>query len=165
MDESAPEWRQRTEKVLILGAGGAAQGIAQALAPYAALTIANRTKQRAEDLATNVANARAADWDDLPALFATADLIVQTTTLGMNGAQSPQWPMTQCKSRAIVADIVYKPLDTDFLKAGRARGLVGVDGLGMLIHQGARAFELWFGFRPDVKKARARLLAALGENP
>jgi shikimate dehydrogenase len=48
------------------------------------------------------------------------------------------------------------------LRAGRARGLVTMDGLGMLIHQGARAFELWFGVKPDAKKARARLLAALG---
>ena len=165
LDESAPEWRQRVEKVLILGAGGAAYGIAQALAPYASLTIANRTRARGEDLAAQVNNASAASWDDLPALFAQADLIVQTTTLGMGGAPSPQWPMTQCKSRAIVADIVYKPLETDFLKTARAKGLMAVDGLGMLIHQGARAFELWFGVKPDAKKARARLLAALGEGP
>lgn len=165
LDESTLEWRQRTERVLILGAGGAAAGIAQALAPYASLTIVNRTRERAEQLAANVANAHAESWDQLPDLFSKADLIVQTTTLGMAGAQSPQWPMTQCKSRAIVADIVYKPLETDFLKTARAKGLAAVDGLGMLIHQGARAFELWFGVKPDTQKARLRLLSALGEAP
>ncbi len=68
-----------------------------------------------------------------------------------------------CRANAIVADIVYRPLHTPLLIAARARGLTTIDGLGMLIHQGARSFELWFDVKPDAAKARARLLAALGE--
>ena len=84
------------------------------------------------------------------------------TTLGMSGQGTQNWPIANVRGSAILADIVYRPLETEFLRAGRARGLVTMDGLGMLIHQGARAFELWFGIRPDAAKARARLLAALG---
>lgn len=164
LDEAAPVWR--APRVLILGAGGAAAGIAQALAAHdasAEIVIANRTLQRAQDLAALLPKARAAAWDDLAAQFAEADLIVQTTTLGMNGQGDPDWPVARCKAGAVVADIVYKPLETGLLRAARARGLVAVDGLGMLIHQGALAFELWFGVKPDTKAARQRLMAALGE--
>ena len=66
-----------------------------------------------------------------------------------------------CRPNAIVADIVYRPLETPLLQAARERGLVAIDGLGMLIHQGARSFELWFGIKPDTAKARERLMAAL----
>jgi shikimate dehydrogenase len=167
LNESSPGWREKVETALILGAGGAANGIAHALRSDAAvdidLVVANRTRARAEALAAGLPRTRVADWNDLESLFANADLIVQTTTLGMGGAPSPVWPVERCKPDAIVVDIVYRPLQTPLLKAARDRGLTAVDGLGMLIHQGARAFEIWFGVKPDAKKARARLLAALGE--
>lgn len=162
LEEVAPDWRARVKTILILGAGGGARGIAETLQGDARMLIANRTRARAEELARAVQNAEASDWNDLPKLFARADLIVQTTTLGMGSNPSPAWPVDQCKPSAIIVDIVYRPLETPLLKAARARGLVGVDGLGMLIHQGARAFEIWFGIRPDAAKARARLMAALG---
>jgi shikimate dehydrogenase len=93
--------------------------------------------------------------------FGAVELVVQTTTLGMNGSEAPAWPVEFCRPNAIVADIVYRPIETELLAAARARGLPAIDGLGMLIHQGARSFELWFGVKPDVAKARERLLAAL----
>jgi shikimate dehydrogenase len=71
------------------------------------------------------------------------------------------WPVALCRPNAIIADIVYRPLETPLLAAARGRGLTAIDGLGMLIHQGARSFELWFGLKPDVAKGRQRLLAAL----
>jgi shikimate dehydrogenase len=71
------------------------------------------------------------------------------------------WPVSFCRPNAIIADIVYRPLETPLLVAARERGLTAIDGLGMLIHQGARSFEIWFGIKPDVAKARQRLLAAL----
>ena len=163
LGEAAPEWLSRTKSVLILGAGGGAYGIAATLAGKAELVIANRTLARAEALAKNFPRARGASWDDLPTLFADADMIVHTTTLGMGTNPSPDWPVARCKPGAIVVDIVYRPLETPLLKAARARGLTGVDGLGMLIHQGVRAFEYWFGVRPDPASARRRMLAALGE--
>ena len=60
-------------------------------------------------------------------------------------------------------DAVYAPLETPLLQAARARGMKTIDGLGMLIHQGALAFEHWFGIRPDTSRARARLLEAIAE--
>jgi shikimate dehydrogenase len=162
LDEAAPEWRRGGKSVLILGAGGAAQGIAGALSQHAkAITIANRTRSSAEELAETLINACVRDWADLRSAFAEADLIVQTTTLGMAGTVSPDWPVDVCRAGTIVVDIVYRPLETPLLAAARARGLKAVDGLGMLIHQGALSFEIWFGIKPDSAKARARLETVL----
>lgn len=162
LSEAAPDWRLRVKRVLIVGAGGAGLGIAQALAPYVEkVHIANRSFERAEAAAATIANGRSLRWDDLDRGFGGADLIVQATTLGMDGHPAPDWPVALCRSGALVADIVYRPLETSLLAAARARGLTTMDGLGMLIHQGALAFELWHGIKPDTTKARARLLAAL----
>ncbi len=162
LGETAPDWRGRVKRVLILGAGGAAVGIGRALSPYVdTVRFANRTAARGESAAATVRNGRTLRWDDLERGFGAADLIVQATTLGMDGQEAPRWPVSYCRPTAIVADIVYRPLETELLRAGRARGLVSMDGLGMLIHQGARAFELWLGIRPDTAKARERLIAAL----
>lgn len=160
--EGAPDWRSKVRRVLILGAGGAALGIGQALSPYVdTIHIANRTAARGEQTAAAIPNGRTARWDDLERAFGHADLIVQTTTLGMADQPEMDWPVALCRPNAIIADIVYRPLETPLLAAARACGLTAIDGLGMLIHQGARAFELWFGIKPDVAKARQRLLAAL----
>src|SRR5262249_50178818 len=121
--------------------------------------------ERGEAAAASIPNGRSLRWDELERGFGAADLIVQATTLGMDGEEGVEWPIANARAGAIVADIVYRPLETGLLGAARARGLVCVDGLGMLIHQGARSFELWFGVKPDAAKARARLLAALGERP
>ncbi|MGE3143029.1 MAG: shikimate dehydrogenase [Hyphomonadaceae bacterium] len=165
LDEAAPGWAAR--KVLMIGAGGAAAGVARALAQTPrVITLVNRTRARAEELAASLSSPSeicVAPWEALGDQFATADLIVQTTTLGMGANESPAWPVARCKPGAIVVDIVYKPLRTPLLQAAAARGLTAVDGLGMLIHQGALAFEIWFGIKPDTKKARARLIELLGE--
>jgi shikimate dehydrogenase len=160
--EAAPDWRSRVRRVLILGAGGAALGVGQALSPFVdTIHFANRTAKRGEQTAAAIPNGRTTRWDDLERAFGHADLIVQTTTLGMADQPEMEWPVALCRPNAIIADIVYRPLDTPLLIAARERGLTAIDGLGMLIHQGARAFEIWFGIRPNVAKARQRLLAAL----
>lgn len=162
LDEGAPDWRGRVKRVLIVGAGGAAQAIGHALSPHVeTVHFINRTPQRATAVASTMRNGRVLRWADMERGFGAAELIVQTTTLGMNGEDTPAWPIEFCRPNAIVADIVYRPLETALLVAARARGLTAVDGLGMLIHQGARSFQLWFGVKPDVVKARALLLAAL----
>lgn len=160
--QGTPDWRSKVRRVLILGAGGAALGIGQALSPYVdTIHIANRTAARGEQTAAAIPNGRTARWDDLERAFGHADLIVQTTTLGMADQPDMEWPVALCRPNAIIADIVYRPLETPLLAAARGRGLTAIDGLGMLIHQGARAFEIWFGIKPDVAKGRQRLLAAL----
>ncbi|MEZ5959620.1 MAG: shikimate dehydrogenase [Hyphomonadaceae bacterium] len=163
LTEGAPDWRGKVRRVLILGAGGAALGVGQALSPYVdTIHFANRTAARGEQTAAAIPNGRVTRWDDLERAFGHADLIVQTTTLGMADQPEMEWPVSFCRPNAIIADIVYRPLETPLLVAARARGLTAIDGLGMLIHQGARSFEIWFGIKPDVAKARQRLLAALG---
>jgi shikimate dehydrogenase len=167
LDEAAPEWCGAA-RVLVVGAGGAGRAVAFAMAgqdgPH--ITIVNRTLERAQDAVGLIEpycgqGARARPWADLPACMAEADIIVNTTTLGMAGGVLFEWPIGAAPANAVVADIVYRPLETDLLRTARARGLKTVDGLGMLIHQGALAFELWFGVMPDTKKARQRLMAAL----
>lgn len=163
LDEAAPDWRGRVRRVLMVGAGGAAVAIAEALSAHVdTIYFANRTQARADAAAAGLRVGRVLRWDDLERGFGAADLIIQATTLSMAGQESPAWPFALTKPGVICADIVYRPLETAFLRAARARGLVAMDGLGMLIHQGARAFELWFGVKPDVAKARARLIEALG---
>lgn len=161
LDEAAPHWRA-ARQVLVVGAGGAGAAIAAALSPHAErLLIVNRDAARAEQIAASLPNAQAQPWSMLGDAFAWADLIVQSTSIGLESRATQIWPIERCSPKAIVVDIVYKPLETALLADARARGLVAVDGLGMLIHQGARAFELWFGARPDPGIARRRLLEAL----
>jgi shikimate dehydrogenase len=162
LTEAAPDWRARVRRVLVLGAGGAAQAIAAALSPHVQeLMFVNRTAARAEAVAAGLTNACAGAWESMAAAFAHADLIVQATTMGMRDAPSVDWPVAECAASTIICDIVYNPLETALLRSARARGLQTMDGLGMLIHQGARAFEIWFGIKPDPQRARARLTAAL----
>jgi shikimate dehydrogenase len=162
LDEAAPNWRGRVRSALVLGAGGAAVAIGQALAQHVEqIRFANRTADRAAAAASGLRHGGVTSWDELPAAFAAADLVVQATALGMEGQPSRDWPLSHCRAGAIAVDIVYRPLETGFLRAARSSGLVAVDGLGMLIHQGARAFDLWFGIKPDASRARARLTAAV----
>jgi shikimate dehydrogenase len=162
LDESAPDWRMRAKHALIIGAGGAAVSIGKALSPHVErLVFVNRTLERARRASAPLPNGSALGWTEIESGFADADLIVQATTLGMSGQPKAVWPVSACRTGTIIADIVYRPLHTELLCAARGRGLATVDGLGMLIHQGVRSFDLWFGIRPDAEKARARLLAAL----
>lgn len=168
LDEQAPGWRDRVKRALVIGAGGAAKAIAYGLAraDISNIDIVNRSVQRGAETATSVApvakSIAARTWDELGAAFADADLIVNATTLGMVGKDRADWPMDQAKAGAIVADAVYAPLETDLLRLARARGLDVVDGLAMLIHQGALSFQRWFGVAPDTTKARERLMAIIG---
>lgn len=162
LDEAQPIWRRTTRRALVVGAGGAAIGLGQALSPIVgAVQFINRTLAKAQAAADLIPNGEAAAWESLDEGFASNDLIVQATTLGMAGQPEMSWPVERCQKHAIIADIVYRPLETPLLREARAAGLATMGGLGMLIHQGALAFELWFGIKPDTVKARARLLAAL----
>ena len=90
-------------------------------------------------------------------------LLVNTTSLGMDGAPPLDMPLDGLAAGALVSDIVYTPLATDLLQRAAAQGFVAVDGLGMLMHQAALSFDIWFGQRPPVDAAlRAALTADLG---
>lgn len=140
---------------LLLGAGGAARGIAFALAEAraASLTIANRTVSRAQRLAADVAAVSRAPVTPMgapPAARAAAsyDCIVNCTAIGMDGTpasgESPL-ELEEAAPGALVVDIVYAPEETPLLRDARARGMPVLGGLPMLIYQGGLAFELWTG--------------------
>ena len=162
LDAAQPGWREGKGNALVLGAGGAAAAVADALADAGkAVLIANRTFEKAEALAQTVGG-RAVEWGALSGAMDGAALFVNTTSLGMKGAPPLKVDLSSLPDTAIVADIVYVPLVTPLLVAAEARGLAAVDGLGMLLHQGALQFERWFGVRPRVDDAlRAKVVASL----
>jgi len=138
--------------VLLIGAGGAARGIAFALAEAGARRIAiwNRTPSRAERLASDVTGAGYRHVFPLEAAPAMPDydLVVQTTSVGMEGGPDPRGlapGLDGARDSAVAVDIVYAPAQTPFLREAQRRGLRTLGGLPMLIHQGALAFELFTG--------------------
>lgn len=137
---------------LVLGAGGAARAIIVALheAGVPQIRLVNRTKERADALQGLSSRLSVGAWAARAELAAECQLLVNTTSLGMQGAAALDMPLDHMPQTALVSDIVYTPLETDLLVRARAAGLVTVDGLGMLLHQAALAFETWFGVRPPV---------------
>jgi shikimate dehydrogenase len=151
--------------VVILGAGGAARAVVVALCDAGAgeIRIVNRTSGNAERLAALVTRCGGMpalfDWTRRAAALDGAGLLVNTTTLGMQGAPPLDLVLDALPADALVNDIVYAPLETPLLAAARARGNAVVDGLGMLLYQAQPAFEAWFGVRPEVDAAlRAAVL-------
>jgi shikimate dehydrogenase len=157
--EQAPGWAPRAGPAVLLGAGGSARAIAAALLDAGAprVTLVNRTPARAEALARALGGA--IDVADTPPLHDAA-LLVNTTSLGMAGQPPLEISLDALPPAAIVADIVYVPLETRLLAAARARGRRTVDGLGMLLHQARPGFEAWFGVAPTVDAELRNRIAA-----
>lgn len=148
----APGWQPQAGPAVLLGAGGAARAIAAALldAGCPRVTLVNRTPARAEELARDLGGS--IDVAATPPLEGCA-LLVNTTSLGMQGQPALEIDLAPLPPSAVVSDIVYVPMETPLLAAARARGLVAVDGLGMLLHQARPGFEAWFGVAPAVDQA------------
>ncbi|MBL6455976.1 shikimate dehydrogenase [Belnapia sp. T6] len=147
--EAAPAWRPEAGPAVILGAGGSARAVAAALldAGCPRLVLVNRSPARAEALARALGGPiEVADRAPL----GDAALLVNTTSLGMQGQPPLALDLAPLPDGAVVADIVYVPRETGLLAAARARGLVGVEGLGMLLHQARPGFAAWFGTDPVV---------------
>ena len=156
-----PQWRAKDQAVTVLGAGGAARAIVAGFigAGVKSVTVVNRTGEKAKALAAEMGPpAAAAGLDALPALLEKTDVFVNATSLGMTGQPPLSVPLGALPAHAIVADIVYAPLQTDLLRAAARRGLKTVDGLGMLLHQAAPGFEKWFGPRPEVTRDLRELI-------
>jgi shikimate dehydrogenase len=147
-------------RALVIGAGGAARAVVYALAEAgASVAIVNRTMESAEELCQIVGRALpAADVSArpfpaaLPVLAADADLIVNTTSLGLHGDADPlPWDEKAAfRPDQIVYDLIYH-VHTPFLRLAETAGARAIDGLGMLVHQGARSFELWTGLAAPVE--------------
>ena len=148
---------------VLFGAGGAARAVAAALldAGCPRLVLVNRHVERAEALAhaLNGPLGGPVEVAQAPPLDGAA-LLVNATSLGMEGQPPLELDLAALPAHAVVADIVYVPLETPLLAAARARGLRAVDGLGMLLHQARPGFAAWFGVMPDVDDELRRLVAA-----
>jgi shikimate dehydrogenase len=152
LDASAPGWDAVTD-ALVLGAGGASRAVLFGLIErgIARVHLANRTMARAQALADQFGpQIIPVPWEKIGDILPRAGLLVNTTPLGTKGQPPLAIEVGLLPPHAVVADLVYVPLQTPLLDAAQARGLKTADGLGMLLHQAVRGFELWFGQRPEV---------------
>jgi shikimate dehydrogenase len=162
LDASAPGW-DKIEDALVLGAGGSSRAVVFGLIERGIkrVHLANRTLERAQALAKQFGEkVHPIAWDAIGDVLPRAALLVNTTSLGMKGQPPLDVDIGLLPSQAAVADLVYVPLQTSLLAAAQARGLKTADGLGMLLHQAVRGFELWFGRRPDVTPELRALVEA-----
>jgi shikimate dehydrogenase len=156
-------WHKAAGTALVLGAGGAARAVVAGLLDRGLdrILVVNRTHARAQNVAAfDPGRIRALAWKELEATLSDADLVVNTTSLGMTGEPPLELDLASLPHHAVVADIVYVPLETALLAAARRCGLRAVDGLGMLLHQAVPGFAHWFGVTPQVTpELRARIVA------
>ena len=149
----APSCDFTARPAVVLGAGGAARAVCAALKRSGAneIRILNRTLARSERLAETFGElVRPLRWETRAGSLEGAALLVNTTSLGMNGQPSLDLDLSLLPLDAVVNDLIYSPLITDLLASATARGNVAVGGLGMLLHQGRPGFEAWFGVEPEV---------------
>jgi shikimate dehydrogenase len=168
LDACAPHWHRNLDNAVVLGSGGAARAVVYGLLlrGFARVVVVNRTAGRAESLRERFGQAvQSARWEERNALVADAALLVNATTLGMRHEPELTLDVGRLPADALVADLVYVPLQTPLIRAAKARGLRIADGLGMLLYQAVRGFALWFGRTPQVTpELRALVEADLAGN-
>jgi shikimate dehydrogenase len=167
LDEAAPDWDLQAEQAIVLGAGGAARAVVYGLLErgFPRVVVVNRTLARAKAFVAEFGDrVTAQSFEGLTGWLTDADLLVNTTSLGMTGQPPLELDLAPMQDSAAVCDIVYAPLETRLLASARARGLRTIDGLGMLLHQAVPAFEHFFGVKPEVSEVlRAAVLADLAK--
>ncbi len=162
----------RGARCLVLGAGGAARAVVFSLAKAGAraISIFNRTVERAAFLVDDISSVYAdirfscelLSPQTLDAANNSFDLVVNTTSLGMfPQVDASPWDDGIPLPEAVICDLVYTPIQTKFLQQAASQGLPTVDGTGMLIYQGAKAFEIWTGEPAPVAVLRQTLLSVL----
>jgi shikimate dehydrogenase len=153
LQQSHPTFHIKGNSIIVIGAGGAAKAIIGTLLDQGAkeILLVNRSTDRAKNLQAQF-GAEIKYLGDIQSIDAmkNCDLLVNTSSLGMQGQPPLNINLDTLNPHAIVADIVYAPLETELLKQAKARGNPTLGGLGMLLHQAVRGFELWFGVRPEV---------------
>ncbi|SLN11766.1 Shikimate dehydrogenase [Aquimixticola soesokkakensis] len=149
-------WSPDAGPAAVFGAGGAARAVIASLldAGVPEVRLTNRTRNRADGLKAEFGSKiNVFEWVQAGSMLEGAATVVNTTSLGMVGKSEFRVPLGGLEPSAVVSDLVYVPLETDFLAAARARGCQVVDGLGMLLFQAVPGFERWFGQRPEVDEA------------
>jgi len=157
----APDWNPDAGPALVLGSGGAARAVIAALleAGVREILLTNRTRARAENLKDIFGpKVKIIDWIDAGNAIDDAALLVNTTSLGMQGKPELRVPLDGLKRDTVVTDLVYAPLKTGLLSVAEEMGCLTVDGLGMLIHQAAPGFQHWFGVHPPIDDATRAVL-------
>lgn len=156
LKQTTKNWKAENGPAVIIGAGGAARAALVSLLDdgVTEIRLTNRTKERAENVVKEIGDKRIRiiDWDAREDALDGAALVVNVTTLGMAGQRPLELSLDNLPKSASVYDIVYSPLETEFLKNARYRGNETIDGLGMLLHQAAPGFQKWFGVYPEVDK-------------
>ncbi len=157
-----PAFDLRNKTAIIIGAGGAAKAIIGALLDEGVkkIGIINRTRERIHDLQAQFGSGIYEISETINDALKSCGLLVNTTSLGMEGQPPLELEIQSLSPNALVADIVYTPLETAFLAKARKRGNPVLGGLGMLLHQAVRGFELWFGVKPEVTDELYELIAA-----
>ena len=152
-------------KTLIIGAGGAARGIAFAMkrAGFVDITICNRTFQKAHELAEETGSV-AKELSEAEEMLAKFEIIIQTTSVGLSKDDSLPISLNQLSPDSFVADIIYNPLTTPFLLQAEEKGCTIMNGVGMFVYQGAIAFEKWTGVTPNTERMIALITDKLGGN-
>lgn len=167
LSEQAPDLVLDKHRAVVLGAGGAARGAVAALtAAGAEVVVVNRTQARAEALVEAIRDASSRKVMLSTGTYAEAieraALIVNATSAGLSGSPDGGFDLSAAPREAVVMDMVYKPLETPFLRQAKARGMTTVDGLAMLIGQARPSFEAFFGEpAPEDVDVRALCLEAL----
>jgi shikimate dehydrogenase len=157
----APDWNPDAGPALVLGSGGAARAVIAALLETGVreILLTNRTRARAENLKDIFGpKVKIIDWIDAGNAIDDAALLVNTTSLGMQGKPELRVPLDGLKRDTVVTDLVYAPLKTGLLSVAEEMGCLTVDGLGMLIHQATPGFQHWFGAHPPIDDATRAVL-------
>lgn len=161
--DASPGWTTDAGPILVLGAGGAARAVVVALLEHGArdIRIANRTHERAERLAAEIGGTiTVLRWEQRSEALADVAMVVNCTDRGMTGKTALEISLTRLSAQAIVGDLIYTPLETEFLAAARARGNLTVNGLGLLLNQARLAFQAWFGVLPEITPELLQAVAA-----
>jgi shikimate dehydrogenase len=151
--DAQPHWRADAGPIVVIGAGGAARAVIVSLIDQGAteIRLTNRNNARARDMAQEFGiPVKDMAWDDRHEILSGANLLVNTTSQGMQGETALDLRLDCLPLRALVSDIIYIPIETPLLAAARERGNATVNGLGMLINQARPAFEAWFGVSPSI---------------
>ena len=155
------DWNPKKGMSVVLGAGGASRAVIAALLSEGAekIIVLNRTIEKAEALKKDYDNKITIEsWKNINEVAASSSNIINTTSMGMNDETFIAINPKAIPEAALVSDLVYTPLETNFLKIAKNRGSRTVDGLGMLIHQGIPGFEAWFGQKPLVTEELREIL-------
>ncbi len=151
--ENIPDFDCAQGPTIVLGAGGAARAVCAALIDAGAknIFVLNRTQSRSDKLVADFGSiVSSRSWETREAALKDAHLLVNATSLGMNGQPNLEIDVSLLSANAVVYDLIYSPLMTELMIAAEENGNRVIGGLGMLLHQARPGFSFWFGKEPEV---------------